>query len=32
MRKRENMVEKGSQEYDERQISMSRGRFCWFCA
>ena len=25
MRKRENMVEKGSQEYDERQISMSRG-------
>ena len=25
MRKRENMVEKGSQEYDERQVSMSRG-------
>lgn len=25
MRKRENMVEKGSLEYDERQISMSRG-------
>lgn len=25
MRERENMVEKGSQEYDERQISMSRG-------
>ena len=25
MRERENMVEKGSQEYDERQVSMSRG-------